>query len=325
MGHLYTLAPHQQPHWRFTSDDFTARLRRRWPRSRMDLGDGPGSPPLLRALVPFDAPRELGIALLEDGWTVTLDPADPATAAEFTLWYVGQLPTLEPPVYLTAGDKTAGPLALHPDIRHDELLAELVPLHIPRPDPPAVGRAAAEILDRVLNSEEYPPLAHDVLLQRHRWATFTGLPLIARLDLDRDGEPLLREALRTLALRAAVYEISGSDDTAATLAVPAPIDDMVRVVLAEHTLCTQISRRLGIRFVRMLTAWDHFGWRPLDYTHQCYLHAGWELNERYWIDADETARRLKTLNGRYFDIGIQSAGRHTIRFERLPDPSMVAI
>ena len=211
-----------------------------------------------------------------------------------------------------------------PDIRHEELLAELVPLPVPRPDPRAVGRPAAEILDRVIGSEEYQRLAHDVLLQRHRWATLTGLPLIARLNLDRDAEPLLREALRTLALRAAVHRITGSDDTAATLAVPAPVDDMIRVVLAEHTLCAQLSRQLGIHFVRMLTAWDHFGWRPLDYTHQCYLCAGWDLDERYWIDADETARRRKVLNTRYADIGIRRGGQHNLRFEPLPDPSMVA-
>ncbi len=254
MSRLYTLAPQEQPHWRFTADDFAARLRRRWPRSRMNP-----------------------------------------------------------------------PIALRPDIRHDELLAELVPLHIPRPDPQAAGGVAAEILGRVLSSEEYPRLTHDVRLQRHRWATFTGLPLIAQLNLDRDAEPLLREALRTLALRAAVYRITGSDDTAATLAVPAPIDDMVRAVLAEHTLCTQLSRRLGIRFVRMLTAWDHFGWQPLDYTHRCYLHAGWELDERYWITADETARRVTILNRRYAEIGLSRGGQHKLRFELQLDPSMVGI
>jgi hypothetical protein len=76
-----------------------------------------------------------------------------------------------------------------------------------------------------------------------------------------------------------------------------------------------MTDRLGLRFVHM-TDRERFGWRRGDYTEQCYRAAGWgEPPARYWIDADETDRRLKILNSRYNSVGIHNDGRgHTIDF-----------
>ena len=45
-------------------------------------------------------------------------------------------------------------------------------------------------------------------------------------------------------------------------------------MLAQYTLCVQLTERLGIRFVHM-TDRERFGYRPGGYAHQYYLAAGW--------------------------------------------------
>jgi hypothetical protein len=136
-----------------------------------------------------------------------------------------------------------------------------------------VGARAAEILAAVQGSDEYGRLAESAQKYADCWATFTGYMIISRWDLDTDTEPLFNEALRVLALKSAVFELSGADEEAAELIVSAPVDD--------------------------------FGWRRGDYTHECYQAAGWGgPDPRYWIDADETGRRLTVLNSKYAAVGI---------------------
>ncbi|GAA1799300.1 hypothetical protein HC028_16245 [Planosporangium flavigriseum] len=187
----------------------------------------------------------------------------------------------------------------------------------PHPDAAAVGRRATQILDLIESSDEHARLVDSTRKYPDCWATFTGYPIIARFDLEMDAEPLFREALRVLCLKSAVYELTGGDEEAAELVVSAPVDEMVHAVLAQYTLCASMTRRLGIQFVHM-TDRERFGWHRGDYTHECYLAAGWgEPTERYWIDADETRRRLKILNNRYASIGIHNEGRrHDIDFNR---------
>jgi hypothetical protein len=189
----------------------------------------------------------------------------------------------------------------------------------PPPAPAAVGGRAAEILGLVKASEEYARLADSTRKYPDCWATFTGYPIIARWDLATDAAPLFEEALRVLALKSAVFELTDGDEEAAELVVSAPVDEMVHAVLAQYTLCQTMTARLGIRFVHM-TDRERFGWRRGDYTHQCYTSAGWgEPNPRYWIDADETERRLTILNSRYKSVGIGRDGRaHDIDFNAKP-------
>jgi len=169
-------------------------------------------------------------------------------------------------------------------------------------------------------------LVDAVRILPRRWATLTGLALVAQLDLATDAEPLLGQAWCLLALRAAVYELTGSVATAATLAAPAPVDDAVRIVLAEHTLCLHLAEDAGIRLVQQTSEWTPLGWTPGNYTDRCYRAAWGEPPDRYWIAAEEEPRRLAILNELWADIGIgRDAHRHRIRFEPRPDPSMVAV
>ncbi len=326
MGHEYTLAPRVEPGWRFTRDEFALRLKRRWPHARLGQAEPAGSPALLHALIPAQPPsRELGIALSADGWAVWLDPATPAAAVDFTLWYVTQLPSPDPLVYLVV-DGFAAEIPLRPDTTAEDLLTVLAPADAARPDPQLVGARAGTILDRVRGSTCHRPLIEAVRMLPRRWATLTGLALVAQLDLATDAEPLIGQAWRLLALRAAVHELTGSERTAATLVAPAPVDDAVRVVLAEHTLCRSLAENLGIRLVQQTSEWTPLGWTPGNYTDRCYRTAWGEPPDRYWIAAAEESRRLAILNGLWLDAGIGRDGqRHRIRFDPRPDPSMVAV
>jgi hypothetical protein len=80
------------------------------------------------------------------------------------------------------------------------------------------------------------------------WATFTGYPVVSRWSLERDAGPLLAEALRVLALKAAVFELTG-DEEAAELLLPAPVDEMVHAVLAQFAVMSRMQSDLGVTFV----------------------------------------------------------------------------
>jgi hypothetical protein len=187
------------------------------------------------------------------------------------------------------------------------------------PEPTAVGRRAAEILGLVQGSEEYGRLVESTRMYPDCWATFTGYPTICQWDLAVDAEPLFVEAMRVLALKAAVYELSGGDEHLSELVVPAAVDEMVHAVLAQFTLVVRMTGRLGLTFVHM-TDRERFGWQRGDYTHVCYLAAGWgEPPKRYWIDGTETSRRLAILDEHYSRAGIADLGRrHDLDFELAP-------
>ncbi|KAB2376978.1 hypothetical protein [Actinomadura montaniterrae] len=178
------------------------------------------------------------------------------------------------------------------------------------PAPREVGDRAAEILATLEADREYERLASSTQLYADCWATFTGYPLVARWDLDRDSAPLFDEAMRVLALKAAVYELTNGNESIAELMVSAPVDEMVHAVIAQATLCTRIHDRTGVDLVHM-TDRERFGWDHGDYTEQCYRAAGWgDPPARYWIGKDETRRRLALLEARYSSIGIHKGGRH---------------
>jgi hypothetical protein len=189
---------------------------------------------------------------------------------------------------------------------------------ITKPEPTAVGRRAVQIIDRVRSSEEYTRLSESTEKYPECWATFTGYPIIAHFDLATDAGPLFTEALRVLCLKTAVYELSDGDESVAELVVSAPVDEMVHAVLAQYTLCQTMTQKLGIRWIHM-TDQERFGWEPCDYTHQCYVAAGWgEPNTRYWIGNAETSRRLGVLANMYESIGIHDGGRrHEHNFAQL--------
>ncbi|RZU49061.1 hypothetical protein EV385_0796 [Krasilnikovia cinnamomea] len=192
------------------------------------------------------------------------------------------------------------------------------------PPPAQVGPRAADILALIKSTEEFPRLERSSQAYTDCWATFTGYPLVANWDLTADTPPLFEEALRVLALKSAVFELSGGDEHTAELEISAPVDEMVHAVLAQYTLCQAMTGRIGIRFVHM-TDQERFNYEADGYTDQCYRAGGWgEPNRRYWLSRAEMGRRLDILGVKYESIGIQAEGRsHRFSFDE-PTPTEAA-
>jgi hypothetical protein len=188
------------------------------------------------------------------------------------------------------------------------------------PTPAKVGHRAAEILNLIKETEEFNRLERSSQAYTDCWATFTGYPLVANWNLATDTPLLFEEAIRVLALKTAVYELSEGDEHAAELEISAPVDEMVHAVLAQYTLCQRMTERLGIQFIHM-TDQERFSYEAGDYTDQCYAASGWgDQNRRYWLDRDEMGRRLDFLGAKYESIGIQAEGRsHTFDFKPMAD------
>ena len=182
--------------------------------------------------------------------------------------------------------------------------------------PERVGSRAAQILDAVRDHPDWDRLSSSSMRFSACRVTFTGYPLIRRWDLARDARPLLTEALRVLALKAAVFEVSGGDEAAGDLPAPAPVEEMVHAVHVQFTVMTRMQIDLGVIFP-LATGLERF-----DYDRGCptdiyYAAAGWGSQPlRYWLDAPEAARRLAILNEHYAGTGFGAAGSgHDLDFD----------
>ncbi|MFF8293607.1 hypothetical protein ACF068_30985 [Streptomyces sp. NPDC016309] len=141
------------------------------------------------------------------------------------------------------------------------------------------------------------------------WDDFYGGPLVSSYSVARDAEHLLVDALRVMALKTAVYELSG-DELLAELPVPVPVDVTCHALCAQFTALSRIQQRTGHLFVHS-TVNEHAiatPWDTGDYTHQAYKAAFGPVNERYWIPAAEVERRRRFLDARYATIGITDRG-----------------
>ncbi|MET8553329.1 hypothetical protein [Micromonospora zamorensis] len=185
------------------------------------------------------------------------------------------------------------------------------------PEVGEVGRRAAEILDKMQAHPAYGRLQSSSMKYSTCWATFTGYPAISRWSLEGDAAPLLDEALRVLALKAAVFDLSGGDERAAELLVPAPVDEMIHAVLAQFTLMTRLQSDLGVTFPHA-TELEEFTYTRGGITDAYYAAAGWgEQPLRYWLDSAEVNRRLGLLNEHYQAAGLGRDGRsHDFDFDR---------
>jgi hypothetical protein len=190
------------------------------------------------------------------------------------------------------------------------------------PDAARVGERAAQILRAMQAHPGYDRLRSSSMKYSSCWSTFTGYPLVAEWNLDRDAGPLLGEALKVLALKAAVFELTDGDEAAAELLVPAPVDEMVHAVLAQFTVMSGMQSDLELTFPHA-TELERF-----EYTRDCltddyYAAAEWgDQPLRYWLDAAEVDRRLAVLNAHYRDAGIGVDGRsHSFTFEPLASVS----
>ncbi len=186
------------------------------------------------------------------------------------------------------------------------------------PEPAQVGDRAAQIMRAMQAHPGYDRLRSSSMKYSTCWATFTGYPLISKWSLDRDAEPLLTEALRVLALKAAVFELTEGDERAAELLVPAPVDEMVHAVLAQFTVMTEMQADLELTFPHA-TELERFDYDRGCITDAYYQAAGWgEQPSRYWLGSEEVERRLKVLNSRYEAAGLGQDGRsHGIDFDTL--------
>ena len=115
-------------------------------------------------------------------------------------------------------------------------------------DPAAVGARAAAILAQMQGHHLWDRFTTSSMRYSPCWATYTDMPSISRFDLDTDGQPLLVETMRALALKAAVFALSCGDEKTAELVLPLPVDDMVHAVRAQHTVMSWSERDLGVLF-----------------------------------------------------------------------------
>ena len=183
------------------------------------------------------------------------------------------------------------------------------------PEPAAVGERSAGILARVETHELWQRLSESSMRYIDCWASFTGMPVVAQFSLDTDAGPLFTEAMRALALKAAVFELSGGDEVAAELLLPVTVDDMTHAVLAQHTVVGRIERDLGVVFPHA-TDLENFTYPRGCITDAYYLAAGWGSQPlRYWLDKRQVDQRIAHLNKLYGSVGIAAGGRsHDIDF-----------
>ncbi|MET8149092.1 hypothetical protein ACIBSW_39560 [Actinoplanes sp. NPDC049668] len=188
-------------------------------------------------------------------------------------------------------------------------------------DAQAVGARAAQILQAIEKHPLHTRLTESSLKYTSCWFTTTGYATISNWDLESDAPPLAVEGLRVLAIKAAVYEMTG-DEVRAELLVPAPVDEMIHAILAQWNVMTAIQQDLGIRFVHA-TELEEFTYSRGCETDAYYAAAGWGPQPtRYWLTSDEVSRRLAILVKLYDSIGIDGFGRrHEHSFDEATVPA----
>ncbi|WP_103503602.1 MULTISPECIES: hypothetical protein [unclassified Streptomyces] len=182
-----------------------------------------------------------------------------------------------------------------------------------RPAPGTVAARAVEILAAICADPEYRAFEAATLEYSDDWQCFTGFPVISRWNLEADAPALLVEGLRALAVKAAVYEMTG-DEHAAEVPVAVPVDEMTHAMIAQPQLLARIAGRIGVSVIHQ-TDQECTAYEPGDYTHQVYTAAWGDPHPRFWLGRTETDRRVKILSARYQSIGLERSGReHSIDF-----------
>jgi hypothetical protein len=178
-----------------------------------------------------------------------------------------------------------------------------------RPAPEETAQRARAILDDWLADPEMGAVLDGCTKYNSDWDDFYGGPLIPEYSVQRDAAHLIHGTIRVMALKSAVYELTG-DEVAAELPVPVPLDVTSHALCAQFTALSRIQERTGHPFVHS-TVNEHLlntPYRSGDYTQQAYETAFGPIDSRYWIDADEAERRRVILDGLYAGIGITERG-----------------
>nr|WP_221462435.1 hypothetical protein [Streptomyces olivoverticillatus] len=141
------------------------------------------------------------------------------------------------------------------------------------------------------------------------WQSFTGYALVDGFDVEKDTVPLFPDALRAMAIKSAVFEMTDGDEYAAEVPVPVPVDEMIHALAAQFTVLSRVQERTGILFVHATDREEIGGWDHGDYTHQVYRAAWGPVNERFWLGKQETAARRAAVVEKYRQLGIFEGGR----------------
>lgn len=178
-----------------------------------------------------------------------------------------------------------------------------------RPEPSVVAQRALEILDAWMGDPEMGTVLDGCKKYSSDWSDDYGQFLIPNYSVERDAVPLIDDAVRVMALKSAVYELTG-DEVAAELPVSVPVDVSVHALTAQFTALSRVQQRTGRPFVHSTVNEHVVGtpWDVGDYTQQAYEAAFGPVDERYWIGAAEAERRRRVLDERYESIGITERG-----------------
>ncbi|MCL6300284.1 hypothetical protein [Streptomyces kronopolitis] len=182
------------------------------------------------------------------------------------------------------------------------------------PSAERVAQRALEIVAAVEADQEFPAFAAASLQYDDDWTSYSGTPIISRYNQETDSAPLFTEGLRALCLKAAVFEMTGDENTS-EIPIAIPVDEMTHAMIAQPQLLARITARVGAAIIHQ-TDQEHTDWRTGDYTHQAYRHAWGEPPARYWIDHEEATRRLGILREKYEAAGFLNMGQaHLIEFD----------
>ncbi|MEU7105026.1 hypothetical protein ACFQ2B_18665 [Streptomyces stramineus] len=178
-----------------------------------------------------------------------------------------------------------------------------------RPAPEKVATRAREILSAIEADPEFERLRTGCAKYDKDWQSFTGYALVDGFDVDKDTGPLFPEALRAMAIKSAVFEMTDGDESAAEVPVPVPVDEMIHALAAQFTVLSRVQQRTGVTFVHATDREEIGGWDHGDYTHQVYRAAWGPVNERFWLGRQETADRRAAVIAKYQPLGIFEGGR----------------
>ncbi len=185
-----------------------------------------------------------------------------------------------------------------------------VAITLTRPAPENVSKRAREIHTAWMADPEMPAVLDGCKKYSSDWTDDYGQVLIPEYSVERDAPPLIDDALRVMALKSAVYEMTNGDELAAELPVPVPVDTAVHALCAQFTALSRVQARTGHLFVHSTVREHEAGraWNWGDYTHQAYKATFGDVDSRYWIDEPEAERRRQVLDGLYAGIGITERG-----------------
>lgn len=181
------------------------------------------------------------------------------------------------------------------------------------PSAERVAERAKDIHAAIEADTEFPAFKAASLKYDADWQCFTGSVVVEQYDQEQDKHGLFAEGLKALCLKAAVFEMTGDENTA-EIPIAVPVDEMTHAMIAQPQLLARITERVGVAIIHQ-TDQEHTDWREGDFTDEAYRAAWGEPPARFWINADEVTRRLAWLDQKYAAMGFRKQGQaHSFTF-----------